>query len=322
VTESVREVPPPVVRDLRRAREREREREREQDERYGRLIDRHLPALKYTNSLGITSLILGVVSLPFICMPCVGWIGVAIGSVGMLLGIGGAIQSMTRRGYGIGFPIGGITVCFLSVGLSVLTMTALAHMFDGLTGKNAAVAPRETAADPEPGAGAAPVIRPDGMPTVGNSARSGDVRVTLLAVRFGRVRYGLRFRDDMHDSDEDMLWARVRVENLSATKIVNYSTWREAGLFRNNTALKDEHGNSYAAAGWGEFRVDGGTNFAELYPGKSAEDVLVFKRPVDAARNFTLSLDGGKVGATDTLFRFAFTADQIDGWSKKRGPQK
>src|SRR5215211_7383042 len=106
--------PPPPRRGSIREAEREalrespprRRRDPDYDRDVGEQIERHAPALKYTNSLGITSLILGIVSLPFICMPCVGWIGVGIGCVGMLLGIAGLIQSFGRGGYGIGFPIG------------------------------------------------------------------------------------------------------------------------------------------------------------------------------------------------------------------------
>src|SRR5947207_1015320 len=70
------------------------------------------PATQYppTNSLGITSLILGAVSLPFMCIPGLNVVAMALAGVGLLLGGVGLVVSISRQGYGIGYPVGGVTV--------------------------------------------------------------------------------------------------------------------------------------------------------------------------------------------------------------------
>src|SRR5262245_40364614 len=134
---------------------------------------------KYTNSFGITSIILGLVSLPFLCMPCIGYIGVGIGCIGMVLGVIGLVQSLSRGGHGVGYPIGGITLCFLSalVGTVILLFFATAFCLPfGLSKKqdDSKIAPAvDNNADPGRPAD------PNRIPTVGESAELKDVRVTL-----------------------------------------------------------------------------------------------------------------------------------------------
>jgi hypothetical protein len=85
-----------------------------------------------TNSLGITSLILGLVCLPLMCVPILNMVAVAIGCVGFLLGLAGLISSMQRGGFGIGYAIGGLAANALSVAVALLLIFALATAADTL----------------------------------------------------------------------------------------------------------------------------------------------------------------------------------------------
>jgi len=60
-----------------------------------------------SNSLGITSLVLGILSL-FTCFIPI--IGMLIGSVSLALGIAAIVVAMKRNGSGVGYGIGGVTL--------------------------------------------------------------------------------------------------------------------------------------------------------------------------------------------------------------------
>lgn len=59
------------------------------------------------SSLGIASLILGVVAFAICWIPLLGMLGIPLSGLGLLLGIVGTIVAVVRRGSGIGFPIAG-----------------------------------------------------------------------------------------------------------------------------------------------------------------------------------------------------------------------
>jgi len=69
----------------------------------------------FAHSLGIGSMVLGVVALVLSLIPCVGWIGLPLSGIGLLLGAAGTVAAFFRGGHGIGFPIAGTTICGLAL---------------------------------------------------------------------------------------------------------------------------------------------------------------------------------------------------------------
>jgi hypothetical protein len=82
-----------------------------------------------SNSLGIASLVLGILSL-FICW--IPFIGFGLSGLGLLLGIGALVMALTRKGTGIGYAIAGSAVSAIGVLLGVIYIVALSGMAQGL----------------------------------------------------------------------------------------------------------------------------------------------------------------------------------------------
>lgn len=64
------------------------------------------------NSMGIASLVLGIIGLLFICLP---FIGGPLAGLGLLLAIIGFLTSLGRRGSGIGYAIAGGALCAIGL---------------------------------------------------------------------------------------------------------------------------------------------------------------------------------------------------------------
>lgn len=84
------------------------------------------PVYPPTNSLGITSLVLGVVCMPLMCVPGLNVFAIGLGGVGLLLGIAALTLSLVRNGWGIGYSIGGLCANALAILLGLwVTMVFL-----------------------------------------------------------------------------------------------------------------------------------------------------------------------------------------------------
>ena len=85
-----------------------------------------------SNSLGIASIILGILAFLICWIPFVGVISILLGGIGAILGIIGLVLSMKRSGSGIGYPIAGLAINGLSIGVALLITGALASAFDDI----------------------------------------------------------------------------------------------------------------------------------------------------------------------------------------------
>jgi hypothetical protein len=65
------------------------------------------PTSTAAHSLGISSLVLGVVAFIVSLIPCLGIVSLPVAGLGLLLGIMGLVIAISRNGTGIGFPIAG-----------------------------------------------------------------------------------------------------------------------------------------------------------------------------------------------------------------------
>lgn len=105
---------------------------------------------KRSSSLGIVSLILGIVAL-FLCwIPFVGMISIPIAGLGVLLAVVAFIVALVRQGGGIGWPIGGglVAVIALLVGISqVAVIGGAAEAFNRAAQEAAAESEAQAAAE-------------------------------------------------------------------------------------------------------------------------------------------------------------------------------
>ena len=91
-----------------------------------------------SNSLGIASLILGILAFLICWIPFVAIVSMPLSGLGLVLGLIGIVLALTRSGYGIGFPIAGSAISALALiiatvmgfGMFVATSGALSDIAD------------------------------------------------------------------------------------------------------------------------------------------------------------------------------------------------
>src|SRR5262249_48446189 len=62
------------------------------------------------HSLGIASMVLGVLALIISFVPAAAMIALPLAGIGILLSIAGGLVAVSRNGHGVGFPIGGFAL--------------------------------------------------------------------------------------------------------------------------------------------------------------------------------------------------------------------
>lgn len=73
-----------------------------------------------SNSLGIASLILGILAFLICWIPFVAIVSIPLSGLGLLLGIIGIVLAVTRSGYGVGFPIAGSSISALALVIALV----------------------------------------------------------------------------------------------------------------------------------------------------------------------------------------------------------
>lgn len=144
---------------------------------------------------------------------------------------------------------------------------------------------------------------------IGQPVTLGDVRVTLLSVKAGDVLLDLEKGNTMKVDDLAMT-ARLKIENVSQTKVLKYHTWRNTDLGPRGKWL-DEHGNDYFGYLGERQKPVGAEAKYELYPGESTVDVVAAKPPVAAATHFKLELPHPGLGQKGEVFRFQFARGDL-----------
>lgn len=130
----------------------------------------------------------------------------------------------------------------------------------------------------------------------------GNVKLQLLVGKIERITYFYKtFNEVQEGKGGPQLRLIVSIENTSKDKIESYSPWSSLALVADKTraAVKDEHGNTYKLTLQTQFNLAPIGQLDEVTridPGRKIEDVLVFERPLDSAKEFTLELPGGNIG--------------------------
>jgi hypothetical protein len=266
-------------------------------------VNVHLP--KRTSSLGVASLVLGIVAFLLCWIPFIGILTIPIAALGALFGGIGFVVALVRRGSGIGYPIAGGVICGLALMIGVGQVGVIGATVSAID----EVQQRGVRTNQE-------AIGATGPKKEWASARSpvrqGDTQVRITAVRIGPVKLKDTFSGG-GDTSTSYLSINLDIANLSQSKKIDYKTWQGADFSfgRDYASLRDNHGNVYKRIDFG-FGSDivGQTKADAMYPGKSISDTLVFELPIDNIQHLDLELPAANLGG-DGMFRLRIPADMV-----------
>ena len=289
---------------------------------------------KATNSLGISSLILGILSF-FVCwLPVIGF---ALSGLGLLLGLGGIAMSVFRKGTGIGYSIAGAAVNSIALLIGIIFITVFASAVASVDStmkrleaernkvaqqakpvppQQAIPAPAssdatgEAPTTPEVTIPEAPKPEPAKPTIVYNPATEalqlGDVQLKILEVKLGKVELTQMFSQRDSTSADELLMVKVQITNTSSTKKLDYRGWMESlsNLQGITAKLTDENENRNKTISFpASASIKGATSKDSIYPGKSIVDAIVFEIPIENAKQLFLTL-AAKGCQQDGEFRF------------------
>lgn len=126
----------------------------------------------------------------------------------------------------------------------------------------------------------------------------GDVRVLIAGASMDCTGYiSILGRHEV--TEETNLNIIVGVSNSNPARTIGFVGWSTE---RGGAKLTDELGNSYRQVTFGVGRiVVGSTESATLYADSMAQDVIVFERPVPAAKILTLQLSAENFGGKGSI---------------------
>lgn len=289
---------PPRLNEERRREEHDERDEDERDER-PRRRDREPSALGESSaaahSLGIASMVLGVVALPFSMIPCLGMLSLPLSGLGVVVGGVGLIVSIVRKGRGIGFPIAGAAISGLSLVFGLVWILAVGGMTD---------APRQATAASRDASGLAARGRatnepPPAMETLdvkmGEPLTVGDLVITMMSAHAQQM--GGQYFGSYRSSRATIL--RLSIKNTHRGKIAEWAGWQ------GKSVIEDEHENKFeplSLRGWKNIPGNGIGDVDPDYkdridPGKTMLSGLYFEyMPVTSKKvTVTLPLDGRQI---------------------------
>ncbi len=293
-------------------------------------VNVHMP--KRTSSLGVVSLILGIVALLFCWVPILGLLSLPLSILGVLLAGIGLLVALTRRGAGIGWPIGGgvvsglalvvalIQVVFIGGAIEAIDQTAEAINQDievaNQTRQEIVLADGSTeSSDSGQADEAHQVAQSDGhqWASAQNAVRQDDIQLRITDVYLGKVPLVSGYDDQETTSENDLLSIGVELVNLSESKKIEYRSWqvRDISFARDYATLRDNFGNNYKRITFGySAEIVNHTSSDSIYPGKSLSDVLVFELPIDAVGYLDLELPAKNFGG-EGMLRLRIPASMI-----------
>ncbi|WP_417392047.1 hypothetical protein [Gimesia sp.] len=258
------------------------------------------------NSMGIASVILGIIAFLFCWIPFVNILSFILGGISALLAIVGLFLGISRNGSGIGYSIAGGALSAIALffsggfflalfgGAAAVTQAVDAankEMVRQQAAENAVVVNENNPARPQTApAGMNPAKKPaDKWAGKGLSATVGDVSVEIMGTDINNAQFkGIGDREPRTTEDEFLL-VKLKITNNSDTKKYTYTPWKSAQIGR-EPLLNDEFDNTYIARDPTFQRFVGSINVEDLYPGESIEDLYVFERPVPKASKFKMHL--------------------------------
>jgi len=283
-----------------------------------------------SNSMGIVSLVVGVLALLLCWLPMMNRMGYVIGGLGVAFGVLGMLVAAQQRGVSIGFPIGGLVLSIVGLALAIQMdqgvqslKTAVTNTFSEVKG----LKPRPPAGKPGRPLADAGVARAD---TAEEPKRWSDATKTIVtrgsvSLKIKAVRLGTIARVDISGKHElgPYLVIDTLARNKSDTKKVDFQGWSdELNPFTATCRLTDEHGNDYRQMRSGiSGQWDGQVHRETIAPRGSMADVLVFEPPVFAAQELRLEIPGEQLGC-DGWYRFAIPRRMFEAKQDSAVPQE
>jgi hypothetical protein len=275
-----------------------------------------------SNSLGIASLVLGILALLICWIPFVSVLGLPLSGLGLLLALIGLVLALMRRGYGVGYPIAGGAISVVALvmasvtglGMFAATSAALEDVARDLEDSQqmSARPAGEVAADAEIPEPMRPTREKLDWIHASDGAQLGSTVVWVSKVEVRRVE--LEQLGDVGQSENRLLAITLIVLNDSPTKKVEYKTWRgNSWIERDFGILTDNFDNSYKRVTFGfTTEIAGGVRTSEsIYPGSQVEDLLVFEVPIEAAEMLFLDLPASNIGESGKIV-FGIPASMIE----------
>jgi hypothetical protein len=255
------------------------------------------PSGAAAHSLGIASLVLGVLCVVLALIPCVGMIALPLAAVGLLLGIIGGGVALARKGRGIGFPIAGSATNLLALAVGgvwlLLSLSTAGHLARENKTRQSRVPIGESGSQPLEKTPAQP--EDEWVDASTGGVTQGDVLVVVKAVE--QTGY---FRAD--GSQEGAIRVKLQVTNNSQTRKVDYHGWGVQYLAAAEIPrLTDNFGNTYKTIHFEADEAAGQVRSAAIYPGNSLNDYMTFEAPVKAAEYVHLELPAKNFGGTGQL---------------------
>ena len=264
-----------------------------------------------SNSLGISSLILGIFSL-FICW--IPLVGLGLRLITLLLGISGHRRGNRAKGKGIGFAVSGMAVSGIGVLLGFSSLSLFRVSPEGLNNVAEQIdrdlnrQPQQASPVDEPPSPSANISNDEDNTdpySANNSSpatefhhasrplKLGNIQLEIAAVRVGKVPMYREFVQDESESVDELLTIWLTITNISSNKKIDYQGWMSdyASLLDIDAELTDDNENRYRGVSFGAGTVvkDANTN-ESIYPGKSIKDAIVLELPIDGAKHLDLPL--------------------------------
>jgi len=292
------------------------------------------------SSLGIASLVLGTLSFAICWIPLIGMLGIPLSGLGLILALIGVIIALTRRGSGIGFPIGGALLCGVAFAVAISLNYAIAEGVqqagisngsdryqtstpssdisssrrsrvgsEGRQESNTSKSTIEKSASPN-----TPTQAEDKVKWLGldDPFVAPDIKIEITKVQMGLVPLKSAFGKE-NTSEKAALQIHLVVTNTSVSKKIEYRTLSRRQLVRSKewATLSDNFGNDYKAINYGSMDApQGRTHLESLYPEKFVTDVLVFEPPVGTAEFLDLQIPL-KLLDMDAIGRFRIPLSEI-----------
>lgn len=260
------------------------------------------------HSLGIGSMVVGVVAFLVAVVPLLGAVSLPLAAIGLLLGIVATFLSIFRHGRGIGFGIAGMTLNGMAIAVITLWLTAI-------FGDRSPALPSpaiEVAKGDDKSLGG-PAKKPAELIDASvKSARKGDVIITIDSVRVGKV-----ILDDflgVTESAESLLQIRLTIKNKSKTKRLEYRQMSPRfGWGEEAATLVDNFGNIHKHNHFGlGTKIRGQSRETYIDPESEHFDLLIFDPPIARFQSLTLEIPASAVGQSGRV-RFFIPKSMVVG---------
>jgi hypothetical protein len=298
--------------------------------------------------LGAVSLVLGILALATFWLPmlgALGWMGVGVGSLGLILGIAGFVISARKQGSGLALNIAGTSSSVVG-----LVLTVVFGVMFGLFGSKPTApivaglpAPPPIVAEPEPEPEPeTPAPPPEPVWTLaGEAIEQPPIKASIVSAKIEQVRMESADLSTLKKSKpQPMLKVVVAFENTTSDRIVEVPGWPGGGdligtgvtellgsdagkALQSATAtakLNDNAGNAYKqVALMILFGAQIQTAGHAVRPGKSKQLELVFPPPLDTIEYLRIELSAAGFSGAEPL-RFQIPKEMIAGMAGAASP--